>query len=178
MKKEKPADLYKDVCEKSLFTSLYEKYADEIYKFLYYKYGDSLNPSDKTQEAFIKLWENCKKVTLNTARAFLYRVANNSMLNELKHQKVVLLHQKEKPASATNETPEFALESQQYYEQYQKVLSSLSEEQRTAFMLNKVEGKSHAEIAAILGVTKKVVEYRIYSAFNILKSKLSSFKIK
>ncbi len=178
MKTEKSSELHKDVCEKSLFTSLYEKYAAEIHQYLYYRYGEALNPADKTQEAFIKLWENCKKVTVNTTRAFLYRVANNSMLNELKHQKIVWQHQKDKPKSTTNENPEFTMETQQYLQQYQNVLSSLSEEQRTAFMLNKVEGKSHAEIAEILGVTKKVVEYRIYSAFNTLKSKLSSFKIK
>jgi RNA polymerase sigma-70 factor (ECF subfamily) len=61
---------------------------------------------------------------------------------------------------------------------YQKVLTKLSEEQRVAFLLNKVEGKKHEEIAQQLGVTRKVVEYRIYSAFNILKNELENFYIK
>ena len=33
------------------------------------------------------------------------------------------------------------------------------------------------EIAEILGVTQKVVEYRIYTAFNILRRELDGFKI-
>ncbi|MGB5428168.1 RNA polymerase sigma factor, partial [Eudoraea sp.] len=53
----------------------------------------------------------------------------------------------------------------------------LSGEQRVAFMLNKVEGKKHEEIAEMLGITRKVVEYRIYTAFNILKKDLEGFKI-
>ena len=73
---------------------------------------------------------------------------------------------------------EFLLEKEQFLEQYQSVLATLSEDQRVAFLLNKAEGKSHAEIAELLGVTKKVVEYRIYSAFKILKSQLEGFKLK
>ena len=58
------------------------------------------------------------------------------------------------------------------------LVTHVTEEQRVAFLLNKVEGKKHAEIAELLGVTRKVVEYRIYSAFNILKKELEAFKIK
>ena len=58
------------------------------------------------------------------------------------------------------------------------MLGNLNEEQRVAFLLNKVEGKKHSEIAELLGVTQKVVEYRIYSAFNILKKEFEGFKIK
>ena len=57
-----------------------------------------------------------------------------------------------------------------------QVAPSLTEEQRVAFTLSKIEGKKQAEIAEILGVTKKVVEYRIYSAFAILKKELENFR--
>ena len=100
------------------------------------------------------------------------------MLNDIKHQKVILKYQSARPKEHTNESPEFLLEKEEYFKKYQEVLSKLTEEQRTAFLLNKVEGKRHAEIAEKLGVTKKVVEYRIYSAFNILKNELENFKIK
>ncbi|WP_422859706.1 RNA polymerase sigma factor [Flagellimonas sp. S174] len=171
-------DLHKDICDDTLFASIYSKHAQNLHDFLYYKYGDRLNPGDKAQDAFAKLWENCKKITLDKAKSFLYTVANNLMLNEVKHQKVVLKYQSESPKEHTNENPEFLLEKEEYYKKYQKALSKLSEEQRVAFMLNKVEGKKHEEIAQLLGVTRKVVEYRIYSAFDQLKKELENFKIK
>lgn len=171
-------DLHKDICDDSVFKSLYERLANDLHDFLYYKYGERLDPTDKTQEAFIKLWENCKKVTPVKAKSYLYTVANNLMLNEVKHQKVVLRYQNEKPSELTNESPEFLLEKEEYFKKYQKVLASLTEEQRTAFLLNKAEGKKHEEIAQILGVTRKVVEYRIYSAFKLLKTELEGFNIK
>lgn len=173
-----PKHLNDNICEAKVFEHVYNTYSKDIHDFLYYKYGAQFDPKDKVQEAFIKLWDNCKKVTHSKAKSFLFTVANNMVLNDIKHQKVVLNHQKTAPKSHTNETPEFILEQEQYHERYKKVLESLSEEQRVAFLLNKVEGKKHAEIAEFLGVTKKVVEYRIYSAFKILKSELEGFVIK
>ena len=67
------------------------------------------------------------------------------MLNDVKHRKVVLRHQQQKMKTHTNETPEFELEKRQYYEKYQKALAKLSEEQRVAFLLNKVEGKNRGK---------------------------------
>jgi len=173
-----PKNLSENICEAATFERVYNKYSDDVHNFLYYKYGAQLNPKDKAQDAFVKLWDNCKKVSLAKAKSFLFTVANNMMLNEIKHQKVVLRHQKSNIKGYDNETPEFILEQEEYLQKYNKVLSSLKEEQRVAFLLSKVEGKKHSEIAEFLGVTQKVVEYRIYSAFNILKNELEGFRIK
>lgn len=166
------------ICKEPIFEGIYNQYAKDLHDFLYYKFGEQFNPNDKTQEAFIKLWEHCKTVPLEKAKSFLFTVANNMVLNDIKHHKVVLKHQLLKPEDHTNETPEFLLEKKQYLESYQNALSKLTEEQRVAFLLNKVEGKKHQEIADMLGVTKKVVEYRIYTAFDILKKELEYFLIK
>ncbi|WP_250433128.1 RNA polymerase sigma factor [Hanstruepera flava] len=171
-------DLQENICDESVFKHIYNKYAKDLTAFLYYKYGGQHSPSDKAQDAFIQLWNNCKKVTLDKTKSFLFKVANNLMLNEIKHQKVVLKYQKTHQVKEDYETPEFILEQDEYYECYKKVLEKLTEEQRVAFLLNKVDGKKHIEIAEMLGVTKKVVEYRIYSAFKILKSELKNFSIK
>ena len=173
-----PKELHENICEEAIFANIYKKHSKDLHNYLYYKYGERFNPNDKAQEAFIKLWDNCKKVTLSKAKSFLFTVANNMMLNEIKHQKVVLEYQQISTKHYTNETPEFLLEKEQFLENYKKALSNLNEEQRVAFLLNKVEGKKHNEIADLLGVTKKVVEYRIYTAFNKLKDELEGFKIK
>jgi RNA polymerase sigma factor (sigma-70 family) len=173
-----PKGLKESICKESVFERIYNKYSQDLHDFLYYKYGEQFNPSDKTQEAFIKLWKNCKNVSISKAKSFLFTVANNMALNDIKHHKVVLKYRKMAPVVHTNETPEFILEHDQFLEQYRKVLEGLTEEQRVAFLLNKVEGKKHSEIAEILGVTQKVVEYRIYSAFGVLRKELDGFKLK
>jgi len=164
------------VCEEKIFSSIYNDYSKDLHDFLYYKYGDQFDPNDKVQEAFIKLWNNCNKVSLKDAKGFLFMVARNLMLNEIKHQKIVLKHQQIKPKDYTNESPEFVLEKKEFSQKYEHALAKLTEEQRVAFLLNKVEGKKHQEIAEMLDITKKVAEYRIYSAFTILKQELKEIK--
>ena len=161
--------LHDNVCEEHMFSSLFNKYSKDLYHFLYYKFGDLLNPKDKVQEAFIKLWENCAKVTPDKAKSFVYTTANNLMLNEAAHQKVVLKHQQTKPKMYTNENPEYLMQETEYMTKLQKALSNLTEAQREAFMMNRVEGKRFKEIAEILDISTKAVEKRIYGALEKLR---------
>jgi len=171
-----PKDLYENVCAEEIFSQIYNKYSGDLYNFLYYKYGESLGPNDKMQDTFIKLLNNCKDIPPSKAKGFLFTVANNMMLNEIKHQKVVLKHREIKPKDYTNESPEFIIEQKQFLKKYQNALARLSEDQRVAFLLNKVEGKKHTEIAEMLGVTRKAVENRIYTAYKKLKSEIEGFE--
>ncbi len=166
----------KNLCIEKIFAQVFERYAKDLHDFLYYKYGQREDLNDVVQEAFIKLWDQCKKVSFDKARAFLFKVAKNNMLNRFKHEKVVLKYQQEGPKHKNIETPEFVLETHEFYEKYQRALSKLTDEQRVAFLLNKVEGKKHQEIADILNITRKVVEYRIYSAFKIIKAEIKELK--
>lgn len=166
----------KNICEEKVFSQIYKEYAEDLHDYLYYKYGSGYDPNDTVQDAFSKLWQKCKEVVFEKAKGFVFMIAKNSMLNKIKHQKVVLKYLEISPKNYTNESPEFILEQQQFYSKYQKALSKLTNEQRVAFLLNKVEGKKHQEIADMLKITKKVVEYRIYSAFKIIKEEIKELK--
>jgi len=162
-------ELNENICNETLFVSIFEKYSKDLHDFLYYKFGEAYNPKDQVQDAFIKLWENCGKVTPSKAKSFLFTVANNLTLNLTAHKKVVLKYQQEKPKHYTNETPQFILEGDEYMQKLQKALANLSEAQRIAFMLNRVEGKKHKDIAELLGISQKAVEKRIYGALKKLR---------
>ena len=161
--------LHDNICEESIFSSIFNKYSKDLHNFLYYKYGDLLNPKGKVQEAFIRLWEHCSNISPDKAKSFLFTTANNFMLNEVAHQKVVLKHQQIKPKSYTNESPEFLMQEDEYMQKLQKALSNLTEAQRVAFLMNRVEGKRFKEIAELLNISTKAVEKRIYGALEKLK---------
>ena len=130
------------------------------------------------QEAFSALWENCQKVTLDKAKSYLFTVANNKMLNDLDRKKTALTYQNEKPEGTDNtnlESPEFIIQEKEYMDRLQQALNELTEDQRVTFMMNRVEGKKHKEIAEILGISRKAVEKRIYKALDILREKLGNF---
>jgi len=167
----------KNICKETIFSDIYKKYSKDLYTYLYFKFGNQVEINDKIQEAFIKLWDNCKKVSPNKARAFLFKISKNMILNEIKHQNVVLKYQQIKPKSYTNENPEFLLEEKQFLQKYQLALGKLTEEQRVAFLLNKVKGIKPIEIAEMLGVTRRVIENRIFVAYKKLKNDIEEFKL-
>ena len=124
------------------------------------------------QEAFVKLWKKCKDVPPNKAKSFLFTVANNLMLNEFNHQKVVLKYQQKQTKKVNHQDPQFLVEEKEYLEKFQNALAKLTEAQRVAFMMNRTEGKKHKEIAEILGISRKAVEKRIYTALKKLREDL------
>jgi len=165
--------LFDNICDENVFSKVFETWAKDLQQFLYYKYGNQLNVEDKVQEAFTKLWENCSTTSPEKAKSFLFTVANNLCLNEIKHQKVVIKHQKENPLKiASIETPQYTLEEKEYLQKFEYALSQLTEAQRVAFMMNRAEGKRHKEIAEILGISRKAVEKRIYGAVDKLREYL------
>lgn len=162
--------LHKNCCDETIFSSLHKKHAKDLHDFIYYKFGEQFNPKDKVQQAFLKLWENCKKITPDKAKSFLFSVANNTTLNVIKHKKVVLKYELSSDINdSDHQDPQFLLEEMEYMEKYKKALSKLTEEKRVTFLLNRVEGKKHKEIAKMLGISRKAVEKRIYSALEELR---------
>jgi len=161
-----------NVCEETLFNELFRAHSKDLHDFLYYKYGQDNNPKDLVQEAFLKLWDNCHKVTREKVKSFLFTVANNQMLNELSKKKTVLTYAKEKPKSHTHESPEYLLEENEYMDRLQQAIENLTEEQRVTFLLNRIEGKKHQEIAEMLGISRKAVEKRIYTALSKLREQI------
>ena len=160
------------ICQEKLFNELFKRHSKDLHDFLYYKYGKENNPKDLVQEAFIKLWNNCHKVVPEKVRAFLFTVANNQMLNELSKKKTVLTYQKQKPKDHTIESPHYLLEENEYMNKLQHAIENLSEANRVAFLLNRIEGKKHKEIAAILGISSKAVEKRIYTALDQIQKQI------
>jgi len=172
-----PTPLIDNVCGEHIFSKIYQRLSKDLHDFIYYKFGPNFHPEDKVQEAFVTLWKKCHEVPPEKAKSFLFTIINNLSLNDAKHQKVVLKYQKTPVKSETHITPEFIIEEKQYLEQYKIALEKLPEGQRVAFLLNRAEGKKHKEIAAMLGISKKAVEKRIYTALKTLKKELSDFNI-
>lgn len=162
-----------NVCDEKVFNEIFRKYARELHDFLYYRFGNNNQPGDLVQEAFLKLWNNCHKVRPDKARSFLFTIANNQMLNEISRKKTALNYRlQESQKHRTLESPEYVLREKEYMDSLKRGLESLTEEQRTAFMLNRIDGKRHKEIAEMLGISRKTVEKRIYTALKKLQKHL------
>jgi RNA polymerase sigma factor (sigma-70 family) len=157
------------VCEEHTYNKAYRDYAMAIRNFIFFKCGDKDKSYDITQEAFIKLWENCKKVPPEKAKSYLYTVANNLFLNTVAHKKVVLKYVENHLPKVEKHSPQFLLEEKEYGENLQNAIANLTELQREAFLLSRVEGKKYREIAEILNISDKAVSKRIHDALEALR---------
>ncbi|MFL9844880.1 RNA polymerase sigma factor [Flavobacterium rhizosphaerae] len=163
------------ICAENIFSGFFKKHAAALRNYLYYKFGNEDQADDITQEAFIKLWENCEKVSPEKAKSFLYTVANNATLNQIAHQKVVLEYNKKSPARVTDsQDPQYLMEEEQFKIKLQNAINSLSEAQRTAFLLHRIDGKKYHEIAEILNISVKAVEKRLHGALLQLRKQIDN----
>lgn len=164
------------ICEEMAFASFFRANSKVLRNYLLYKFGNEEQANDVAQEAFIKLWENCRSVPVDKAKSYIYTIANNTSLNIIAHQKVVLNYSKNHISDNSAESPEFVLEEQEFKTKLQNAISNLTESQRTAFLLNRIDGKKYTEIAEILNISIKAVEKRISGALVSLRREITNFK--
>ncbi|MDP1125358.1 sigma-70 family RNA polymerase sigma factor, partial [Klebsiella pneumoniae] len=72
------------------------------------------------------------------------------------------------------QTPQYLMEESEFGERLQKAIEQLTEAQRTAFLMNRIEGKKYAEIAEILNISVKAVEKRMSQALESLRKEVKN----
>lgn len=166
-----------DTCNENVFSAFFKSHAKNLRNYLIYKFGNSDQAEDIVQDSFIKLWQNCKDVSIEKAKSYIYTVANNASLNILSHNKVVLNYEKKNSNSdRTNENPEYILEQKQFESKLSKAINAINETQRVAFLMHRIDGKKYSEIAEELNISVKAVEKRIHLALVELKKEIENFK--
>ncbi|MDF0706720.1 MAG: sigma-70 family RNA polymerase sigma factor [Bacteroidota bacterium] len=158
-----------NVCEDHIFSKVFKTHSKTVFNYIFYKFGNEEKAHDAVQEAFVKLWQNCAKVSPEKAKSYVYTVANNLYLNVIKAEKVRLKHADSIGNDRTNESPEFLMEEKEYKEKLDNALNALPENQRTTFLLNRIDGKKYAEIAEMEGVSVKAIEKRMHLALKSLR---------
>ncbi len=167
----------RSVCEEQNFQEIYKLHGKSLRNYLYYKCGDLEKSEDLSQEALIKLWENCKEVLFEKAKSYIYTIAHRLMLDHFRHQKVVLNFVKKSSAPITNQDPDFTLREKEFEIILEKAISELPDTQREAFLMNRIDKMSYAEIAETLGISVKAVEKRMHLALTTLKDKIKELGI-
>lgn len=165
------------ICKEIIFSGFFKSHAKGLRNYLYYKYGNEDQAEDVTQEAFIKLWQNCADVPIEKAKSYVYTIANNASLNIIAHQKVILNYAKSSPnKDLDKESPEFILEENEFKTKLLNAIEKLNETQRVAFLMHRIDGKKYAQIAEELNISIKAVEKRIHLALLELRKEFDHFK--
>ncbi|MEL6626196.1 MAG: RNA polymerase sigma-70 factor [Bacteroidota bacterium] len=150
--------------EKVAFKKLFDQYYDGIRNFLYYKSGNIELAEDLTQEAFMILWRKRENIDPDKVKSYLYTIAHNLFLNEVKHQKVVMKYNQQPMATTTQETPQYLMEEEEFRQKLENAIAQLPEKNRVVFLMNRIEKLTYREIAERLELSVKAVEKRMHKA--------------
>ncbi|MEO9484528.1 MAG: sigma-70 family RNA polymerase sigma factor [Ekhidna sp.] len=163
----------KPLCDETQFDAFYASNAKALRNYIYYKFGDGEQSDDVVQESFIRLWKNCAKVTMETARGFLYKVATNLSTSLKRSEKVHLKYtERAIKMDVDQESPEFLILEKEFMEKLTSAISSLPDKQREVFLMNRVEKKTYKEIAQISGVSVKAIEKSMHKALLKLRNQI------
>ena len=152
--------------EKS-FRFLVEFYKGFVYSIAYRFVFNKEDAEDISQDVFIKLWKNRKKIKdhrkLNT---YLYKIVVNRCLN-YKRKRIRKVQLDENIESASD--PVVHYEKKHKKEEIVNALMKLKKHERIILLLHVVGEKSQKEIGEIMGKSRKSIELIIYRARKKLK---------
>src|SRR3989344_6415935 len=91
---EKPHQPSPSAGRETQFLEAYDKYADAIFRYCYYRVFDRDKANDYVQEAYCRTWKYLMQGNqIENIRAFLYRTANNIIIDESRKKKSFSLDQ-------------------------------------------------------------------------------------
>ncbi len=163
-----------DTCNPEYFSAFFESHADALRNYIYYKSGDTGFAEDTVQESFLRLWNNCAKVPLSKAKSFLYTTATNIFRDLLKHKKVQLKFAEKPAQTSTSQDPEYLMQEKEFKSKLDQVINSLPDDQRTVFLMNRIDKLKYREIAEILGLSQKTIEKRMHNALLIIRKEIGN----
>jgi RNA polymerase sigma-70 factor (ECF subfamily) len=147
------------------FETIFTQYQTQIYNYIYRLMGSAEDAYDMTQDTFLKAYLALPKTSDDLrVGAWLYRIATNVCLDELRHRKLLkwqpwesfvsLFH----PSQIARDNPERDAMQAETKSEVEVVLEKLSERYRVALVLREYHGLGYEDIAEIMGTTRTAVK--------------------
>ncbi len=162
----------------SAYAALVRRWSEALYRLVLRYAGDADEARDMTQEAFVSAWMSLD--SFDPARPFgpwLKRIALNKCRDAARRKRVRAFFFRARPiedalylASAGPETDDPEIKAIQL----EAAIAALPDGLKAPLILCALEGHSHKEAAAMLGLTPKAVELRIARAKQKLTEVLGS----
>ena len=154
------------------FKMIYDAHFDNLRRYLIYRSGDQDLSKDIAQNIFMKVWTKKIEIASGNIKSLLFKMATDEFISYIRKKKV----EKEYTESIDLKLIREPDKNDDLLEKkvlFQKALNQLPEKQKTAFLMNKMQGLTHKEIAEILNLSQKAIEKRIGLALKALKQNIN-----
>ena len=155
--------------------SAYKLYSDAIFRHCYFRVFDRERGKELMQETFMRAWtyvSNKDKRKVENMRAFLYRIANNLIVDEVRKKKELSLDELQK--SGWDPSYDGVAEVQKKVEQSKifAMLEHVQKDYREVLIMRYIDGLTPADIAEILGESANTISVRLHRGIKQLHSLL------
>ena len=127
---------------------------------------------DVVQEAFIQVWERRRSWRpRGSARAYLYRIVRHLVIDEKRKWSVRRrwLERQETADAPHPATPAEVLDAKMLADAFEAAVASLPERRREVFELVFQRGLTHAEAAAVMGISLPTVANQMSAALRAVR---------
>ena len=153
------------------FEQLFNQYQAQIYNYIYRLMGSAEDANDMTQDTFLKAYLALSKTSQDLrVGAWLYRIATNVCLDELRHRKLIKWQPWETfvaafhPTQVAKDSPERDCINRENSEEVQLIFAQMHPKYRMCLILREYHDLSYDEIAEVLNATRAAVKSLLFRA--------------
>jgi RNA polymerase sigma-70 factor (ECF subfamily) len=144
------------------FSTLYKKYAPDVFRFALYLSGDRSQAEDLTSETFVRAWTSPEAIEAATVKAYLFTITRNLFLHGLRRKSRHI--QLEEELRDPQASPYVQAEQKEEFRALLAGLQELPEIDRAALLMRALDGMAYEEISRSLGISLASAKVKIHRA--------------
>lgn len=160
------------------FSEIYRRYWKRMFKQAFSKTGSDDAAKEIVQDIFLDLWQRKGSAQILELERYLFKAVKFQVLDFYDKQIVGKRHREALWAKFGEEATE-SVEDQMAFEELNgrilECINGFSEKTREIFTLNRLEGRSVLEIARLLNLPERTVEYHITVGLRHLRGHLKEY---
>lgn len=158
------------------FREIYDRHWYPLYRLAYRKLGLREEAEEIVQELFTALWLKRGTASIGSLEPYLYRAAKFKVIDAIRLSQTRQRYREASGSlSESDRNTEEALAALDLSEALMAAVAGLPDYTRQIFHLSRVEHKTVAEIAELLAISPKTVEYHLTKALKFLRVGLKDF---
>ena len=153
--------------------TLYDRHAARVHRLAFRMCGDTDLANDLTQDVFVQAFRQLGTFRGESAfTTWLHRVAVTTVLNAMRKVKRLRLREAELDDAKDHAAPEDPVDAETR-EALARAIEALPEGLRIALVMHSLEGYTHVEIGAALGIAEGTSKKRVFDARALLRKALA-----
>ncbi len=160
------------------FEEVFKEFFNPLVNYVNSKINNWEDSREIVQNTFLKIWEVREKLDIDTSlKSYLYQSTKNGMIDFIRIKKRnQTLKEQIKIGSSEIEEKDEGLDVYIIRQELKKALKTLKPKNKEIFLLHKVEGLTHNEIAEFLDISVRSVEDNVKRATLALREILTENK--